>query len=79
MTSPTKPDAAAITQHVVDRWKRTEMFTDTVAVHASLVSSTVRTPLITQDGTRRAHGAHPDEVRPEALTSSHRIIGAEPP
>ena len=79
MTSPTKPDAAAITQHVVDRWKRTEMFKDTDAVHASLVSSTVRTPLIKTDGTLLALGAHPEGVRPEALSSSHRIIGAEPP
>lgn len=55
------------------------MFKDIDAVHASLVSSTVRTPLIKQDGTLLALGAHPEGVRPEALTSSHRIIGAEQP
>lgn len=90
MSSPSKPDAAAIKQYVVDSWKRTEMFkdpdwpmwkrydlatlddfvalwtfeqdaghrgklpADTYAVHATMWTYTVRTPLL-QQGTLLAN------------------------
>lgn len=103
MTSPTKPDAAAIKKYVVDSWKRTEAFkdtewpmwkrydletlddfvalwtfeedasnrvklpADTYAVHASLFSYTVRTPLIQKDGTLLAN-YHPLKEKGTATT-----------